>query len=317
MAVQLSTQTVVQASAITVAPAINDQQFQGYYIHPGGSLEPIDCPSASSLFTTSNYAVCCGIGATTCSVFPTKCVGTVLVGVSSAPCATNQFCQTVSIFDQYPANSALIHSQIICAPSNWAAFSIYRNVVTATSATVLSTLTYTSPTTGAAITNTLATTTFQTSASSATTASGSNVSAGGISASSQTAAADSSSNSGSQNLAWIAGVVIGAVVLIALLALLIWTIRTGKWKRTSNSTAVAGGGAPAAAATHHPEMGSAHVASPPAYGYTPYHELGRKDTVAAKVAPPQEMDSAAPRAPGPFELPESAQAQQGYHGRPQ
>lgn len=166
--------------------------------------------------------------------FPTKPKGK--FGAKTDHSGSDLFCQTVSIFDQFPVNNALVHSQIICGASAWAASSIYRNVLSTStcklfllryrsqirklirSATSLSTITAaTSPST-----NTAAAPPSQQLASSMPASTQSNI---------------ASAPAPSPSLEWIAGAVIGPIVGIASIALLIWLLLRSRRKRQQNNMA--------------------------------------------------------------------------------
>ncbi|KAH9872902.1 hypothetical protein J1614_005296 [Plenodomus biglobosus] len=222
MSAQLSTATVIQTATITSGPEINNRQFQGWYIHSDDeSLEAINCPDSQSLILTSNYAQCCNIGESTCSVFWTTCAGVRPVGITTDDCGGDFFCQTVSIFDQFPTNNAPVHSQIICGPPAWAASSIYRNVISTSLKTSLSIATpAASPS--------------QQLASSTDFSAQSNPESSGASTST-TSPASASNADPSPSKAWIAGAVAGPILGIAIVALIIWLLLRSKRKRLQKS----------------------------------------------------------------------------------
>ncbi|KAJ8116254.1 hypothetical protein OPT61_g2280 [Boeremia exigua] len=279
MSAQLITTRVVQTTTIASGPPINALGFQGWYINPESSLEVISCETGSSLFTTSTYAVCCAIGRS-CSSLWTTCAGTNPVGFSTASCGSGLFCQTMSIFDQFPIDGASFREQIICGGDNWAAASIYRTVNLPLTTTVLSTITESS------------------SPASSTAPSTANTAEPGSSSpsvSSPTASAGTSATppaGSSPSRAWIAGAVVGPIVAIAIIGVLLWLLFRKRKKNLANSP-----GHENPYQTHEVQGWSSPAANTSAYGMPDNH--GAQKTIyeahADYTSIPQELPTAEPR----------------------
>ncbi|KAF2725126.1 hypothetical protein K431DRAFT_300046 [Polychaeton citri CBS 116435] len=279
MASQLSTETLVQVITTTQGPKINDQQFQGWYIHPEGSLEAIDCPSSQSLLSTDSFAECCDIGASTCTTLWTSCDGRTAVGVSSDDCGEGSVCRTVSIFDQLPLNGEAPLSQIICGPSDWVASSIYRTVIT------------TSTTSSGAISSVPSSTTSVTSSSTNSYTSAS-IESGVF------PTTTSSPKPSSASKAWIAGAVVGPVAGIAIIAAMVWALYRRRKSRQNRGTSVFN--APPVYTDDH--NGSANMQSAAGTQLHEWYQGGQKDNRNSHQLSENQIHEMSAKPAGPYEL---------------
>lgn len=217
------------ASAQTTTMAPN---FRGYQTYSNGAVDTITCSGSATFFMSSTWGACC-IPGERCN-FATACVSSTASRVfgGTYTCDTDYpDCYTMTVYASYPSakDSWLVAG---CA-TNWDAFTIYRQLEATTSAT-------TRPSTTRP---TSAPSTPTTSSPGPTGTSAGND--GGDSDRSPTPAPEPTSGGGSQ--AWIAGAVIGPVVLLGVLGYLAFWFgfKRGKKPTPPGGPEMAGAGGPA------------------------------------------------------------------------
>ncbi|EQB44744.1 hypothetical protein CGLO_16475 [Colletotrichum gloeosporioides Cg-14] len=237
--------TAIAESTWIRPDASGDSNFRGWFIQ-GVTTSPKWCANGQFRTTSAGYAGCCTD--TKCPL-PTDCRNNVITwdGGSTQDCNAGATCWTMSVYATPPADGAF-NRDIWCAGSNTETELFLLIAATATS----------SSSTGQA-------TSTSTSASTPT-----NTSAG----------SDSGSGSGSSSKAWIAGVVVGPLVGIALGILVFFMLRR-RWKKKHAAAAAPEGQEPAAAG--HGMQQDWSKQTPP--GYT------QQQWQASPQPPPSEMET--------------------------
>ncbi|KAJ3476729.1 hypothetical protein NLG97_g9031 [Lecanicillium saksenae] len=201
----------------SVDPKITDNpKFEGWYLHPDGTTEPLTCPQGT--FTTSGtYAGCCD--KTKCPM-PTACHDNKISydNFAVGTCGQSAVCQTMSIMSA-PGAKGDVTSSIFCA-QYWFAIEAYRDTAVVTT----SPATKTSTSASSRSTSTSNPATMTTSVTTTTS--------GG----SSTSPPASEPSSGSSSKAWIAGAVVGPVAGVALLGFAFWFLRRRNAQKKNNAT---------------------------------------------------------------------------------
>ncbi|KAK0704446.1 hypothetical protein B0H67DRAFT_350062 [Lasiosphaeris hirsuta] len=204
----LSVVGLASSQSFTSTPA----NFRGFHILPNGAVDTITCSDSATFFMSSTYAACC-YPDQRCN-FATACVGGTASRIFGGTSTCNsEFpdCFTMTVYASYPSasDSWLVRG---CA-TNWKAFTVYRAIVTTTSASTTSTTSASPSSTPTAAT---ATTT-----GSAPTDTGD--------AQPQAAASQ----------AWIAGAVIGPVIAVGLIGFLAFWLGTRRGRGKAAPTVLA------------------------------------------------------------------------------
>ncbi|OAA63000.1 hypothetical protein ISF_04876 [Cordyceps fumosorosea ARSEF 2679] len=194
------------ASQVTASP-----NFEGWYIHPDGTTEPLTCPRGT-FATSGTYAVCCD-KSTRCPM-PTACHDNKISydNFAVGACPGSAVCQTMSIMSA-PGARADVTSSIFCA-QYWYALEAYRDTVPVTPTTTKTTSTKpSSASTGSTPTSNSASVTTSPSSSTPSSPTASPTESAGA------------GGGGGASKAWIAGAVVGPVAGLALLGLAVWFFR--------------------------------------------------------------------------------------------
>ncbi|KAK3339746.1 hypothetical protein B0T25DRAFT_362603 [Lasiosphaeria hispida] len=204
----LSVVGLVSSQSFTSTPA----NFRGFHILPNGAVDTITCSDSATFFMSSTYGACC-YPDQRCN-FATECVGGTasrIFGGTSTCDSEFPDCFTMTVYASYPSasDSWLVRG---CA-TNWKAFTVYRAIVTATSASTTSTMSA-SPSSAP-------------SAATATTTGSAPTNTGD--AQPQAAASQ----------AWIAGAVIGPVIAVALIGFLAFWLGTRRGRGKTTPTVLA------------------------------------------------------------------------------
>ncbi|KAK1830435.1 hypothetical protein QBC39DRAFT_411272 [Podospora conica] len=227
--------------------------FEGFYIANPTSVATDNCKSTAAWSTSSTYGHCCGNG-NICTYYTACTSGTLIPqagrGWSPYTCTSDTHCATITVFPTFPyliASTSWKH--LACAQTTYSVFTLFREVYPATAA-VTRTLTAdgTTVTVTPSSDRITATAAEPTSEPSAFDIPGDpHISepddlpgnAGGASVPDTGASAAASAPS-SPSKAWIAGAVVGPVVVLAALGVLaLWLVK----RRRKEDVGAVGGGA--------------------------------------------------------------------------